>query len=62
MQKHWWQSSAIVGAVGVAVSIVTSPAVVNAVPAKYSWIAGAIFYAVNQYGQRTATAKNGNGQ
>lgn len=61
MQKHWWQSSAIVGAVGVAGSIITSPLVLNAVPEKYAWIAGAVLYAVNQYGQRTATAKNGNG-
>ena len=62
MNKPWWKSSAVVGAVGVAISIVTSPAVLNAVPAKYAWLVGGIAYAVNQYGQRTATAKNGTGQ
>lgn len=62
MNKHWWQSSAIMGAVVAAASVVASPAVTALIPAKYAWVGIAAGYVVGQYGQRKATAVNGSGQ
>lgn len=61
MNKPWWKSSAITGALIAAASAV-SPYVIQAIPPKYAVIGAAIGFVVNQVGQRTATAKNGNGQ
>lgn len=62
MKKHWWQSTAITGALVAAASVIASPAVTALIPAQYAWIGVAAGYVVNQWGQRKATAVNGNGQ
>lgn len=61
MNKHWWQSSTITGAAIAALSIVASPAVLSAIPAKYAWVGVVVGYVANQVGVRQAIAKNGNG-
>lgn len=61
MNKHWWQSGAIKGALVVAGAIITSPEVLNVVPEKYAAILAALGFVYNQVSQRHAIAKNGAG-
>lgn len=62
MNKPWWKSSAILGAIVAAASVIASPPVASLIPARYAWIGVAAGYVVNQWGQRKATAANGNGE
>lgn len=61
MEKHWWQSGTIKGALVVAGAIITSPEVLNVVPAKYAGVLAALGFVYNQVSQRQAIAKNGQG-
>ena len=62
MNKHWWQSSTITGALLAALSVIASPAVTSLIPAKYAWVGVAAGYLASQVGTRKAVAANGNGQ
>lgn len=62
MNKRWWKSSAILGALAAGASIVASPQVLALIPARFAWIGVVIGLVTSQVGQRTAIARNGSGQ